>query len=324
MRSSAFAVAASALLLGSLPAVWAQHHHAESEMNMSPPMTFHTSNMTSNHTSNAIPSYYSHEAYSGLMLAHIALMAIGWVFILPIGKHPVQKFPTHKEMKEVMETDWNQGVMLSIARSRYSLPLQFLFLVVNALGVLLVTIYNSNTPDLYPNNSHHKLGWALTWIMSAQTCMALISAYSGRWSRSRSLAYMPVSTEAMAEHQRIHELRPKPQPRYSNDSGHGTESNTESLRSGSSSSLNRDHLPDLNPQYEHDDSEEKQQFFGGSRVDGYLSSKISGVFSNNALRIFDTIYNVIDRLILILGFVALTSGFVTYGGIFVSGDSCGK
>jgi len=47
--------------------------------------------------------------------------------------------------------------MLSIARSRYTLVVQLAFLAVNALGVILVTIYNASTPDFYPNNAHHKL-----------------------------------------------------------------------------------------------------------------------------------------------------------------------
>lgn len=218
-------------------------------------------------------------------------------------------------------------MMLSIARSRYSLLSQFAFLVLNTLGVALVTIYNGSTPDLYPNNAHHRLGWILTWVMCAQACIALISAYTGAWRKDsgEQAAYIPVSTEAMAEHHRIHSLRLKTQYRYSNDSGHGTERNTESLRSHPPSPSDEHielNLPDVRQHYEREDEEAKiqqEQFFlGGGRLDRFMSKKIPGIFSKRVLRILEIIYNTVDRLILILGFVAFTTGIVTYSGIFVS------
>ncbi len=208
--------------------------------------------------------------------------------------------------------------MLSIARSRYTLPMQFLFLSVNAIGLLLATVYNASTPDLYPNNAHHKLGWLLTWVVSAQVMMGLIYAYAGR----KNDGFIPVSTEAMAEHQRIHNLedaRPNLY-RFSNDSGQGTEPNTESLRSESISSQSSDHqLPDARREHEEeDDQEEKQGLMNGTKVDKFLSSKIPGMLLSRVLKVLRFFYNAVDCIILILGFVALTTGGVTYGGFFVS------
>ena len=219
------------------------------------------------------------------------------------------------------------GIMLSIARSRYRLLTQCIFLILNTLGVTLVTIYNGSTPDLYPNNAHHKLGWILTWVMVAQGCMALISAYTGTWNKNsvESSEYVPVSAEAMAEHQHLHSLRLKTHYRYSNDSGHGTERNTESLHSHSSSPLDEHidlSLSNVRQEYEQEleepKAEQKQSFLGGGRMDRFMSKKIPGVFSKRFLRFFEITYNVVDRLILILGFVAFTTGIITYSGIFVS------
>jgi len=213
--------------------------------------------------------------------------------------------------------------MLSISRSRYTLPTQFTFLAINAVGVLLVTIYNARTPDLYPNNAHYKIGWIVTWVISAQVIMGVTSAYArrkGEGHRSERAAFIPVSTEAMAEHQRAHDLRLADTYRFSNDSGQGTEPNTESLRSQSiSSSRSDDHqLPDMSQEHEDADKEvEKQGLMDRNRVDRFLSKRVPGLLSSRVLRVFQFLYNAFDRLILILGFVALTTGIVAYSGIFV-------
>ena len=208
--------------------------------------------------------------------------------------------------------------MLSISRSRYSLPVQFLFLALNIVGVILVTIYNTSTPDLYPNNAHHKLGWILTWVVSAQIGMGVISAYTGRQNAKREI-FNPVSTEAMEEHQRMHNMRLGETYRFSNDSGQGTEPNTESLRSQSISSRGEDELPEACQAPEENDNDvEKQGLMHGSRVDKYLSKRIPELLSRKVLRFLQFFNDVVDRLILILGFAALATGIITYGGLFVS------
>lgn len=212
------------------------------------------------------------------------------------------------------------GVMLSIARSRYTLLVQFVFLALNAVGIVLATIYNASTPDMYPNNSHHKLGWVLTWVVGAQVFIGLISAYTGRQDKEHA-GFIPVSSEAMAEHQRMQDLGFAETYRFSNDSGQGTEPNTESLRSHSISSTG-DEERQLPVARDRDQDEylgsEKRGLLKGSRVDQFLSNKIPGLLSARVLRVFQFFYDVVDRLILILAFVAVTTGFVTYGGLFVS------
>lgn len=205
--------------------------------------------------------------------------------------------------------------MFSISRSRFSFPIQFLFLLVNAGGVLLATIYNASTPDLYPNNAHHKLGWILTWVMSAQAFMGVLHAYA----RKDRQEFTPISTEAIAEHQRVQLLRQGETYRFSNDSGQGTEPNTESLRSNSFASADSiDNLSEVEPEPEEEEQEEKRGLMHGSAVDKYLTKKIPGLISSRVLIILRFFYNAVDRLILIFGFVAITTGIVTYGGLFVS------
>ncbi|PVH76018.1 integral membrane protein [Cadophora sp. DSE1049] len=237
-------------------------------------------------------TYFQYGEHSALMLAHIVLMTIGWVFVLPIS------------------------VMFSISRSRFSLSSQFVFLAVNAIGVLLATIYNANTPDLYPNNAHHKLGWVLTWGTGAQLVMGVIHAYA-RKDRSANAEFTPISAEAITEHQRIHSLRQAQIYRLSNDSGQGTEPNTESLRSTSLTFADSiDNLPELEAE-DKEELEEKHGLMHGTAVDKYLTNKIPALISSRFLRILDFFYNAIDRLVLILGFITIASGIVTYGGFFM-------
>lgn len=39
-----------------------------------------------NDTQEYPPNYFSHPEYRGTLVAHIALMVLGWVFVLPLGE----------------------------------------------------------------------------------------------------------------------------------------------------------------------------------------------------------------------------------------------
>ncbi|KAN0101915.1 integral membrane protein [Hyaloscypha variabilis] len=278
-----------AVLLGLASIAVAHGHDEDMNMNMGMPAMAKPA-ITSGANGTVVETYFHHTEHSGLLAAHIFLLTVAWVFILPIG------------------------VMLSISRSRYSLLVQFVFLAVNGAGVLLSTIYNATTPDLYPNNAHHKVGWILTWITGAQVVLGVISAYTRR--KDDRGALIPVSTANIEQHQRIHDLGQAQMYRFSNDSGQGTEPNTESLRSQSISSTNSDDLADVRLEHE-EEPDEKHGLMHGSKVDKFLSKKIPGLLSSRVLKVFQFFYNFVDRVILILGFVALTTGIVTYGGFFM-------
>merc|ERR1712000_360619 len=265
------------------------------------------------HNEGGEPDYYAMPSYAGLgmhgnmMLAHIVFMVLAWIFILPIG------------------------VMFSVARSRYALPAQFLFLVLNGFGMLFGTIYNINTPDLYENNAHHKIGWIATWIVTAQVIMSLVFHYSGRGKQSEAStperqAFLPVSTENMVQHN----MEPYAECRWSGDSGQGTEaSSTLNSRDASPTKLKRRNTDDSfgkpEPEQEPDDEGEEPlsarhrpqvAWLRINVIDKYLSSRVPNLLSAKILRAIEIVYQVIDRTILILGFIVLTTGVVTYAGMF--------
>ncbi|KAH8887067.1 hypothetical protein GQ53DRAFT_657150 [Thozetella sp. PMI_491] len=248
------------------------------------------------------PTYFAHPDYRGTILAHIALMVVAWVLLLPVA------------------------VMLSLARSRYTLVSQFVFAATNGVGVLLGVIYNKNTPDLYPNNSHYKLGWILTWVIGAQVLISLLNTVAGAFSNPNGQQgqsherqfFIPVSTEAMEEH----DSRYPKTFRFSNDSGQGTEPNTESVRSQSMSSGSASPpipLRDADKEYVDEDDDDIEAHVPALPRSGKmhrLAKMISAKISTKAWKVLLFAYNFIDRTILILGFIALCTGVIAYGRFF--------
>ncbi len=237
--------------------------------------------------------------------------------------------------------------MLSLARSRFTLAAQGLFGALNAGGVLLGLFYKANTPDLYPGNAHSPIGWIATMVVGAQIVVGIIARAAGglRWKRrgdhdddqgsdgraEERQGFIPVSTEAMAEHE---SRFPSPYSRFSNDSGQGTEPRTESLRSHSLSSgsgsptaaaANKELLPPRASDDEedgNDDLEARLPRFPLSRRTRSRAhavvAKVAGKVSDRAYKALVLAYNVVDRTILILGFVALCTGVIAFGRFFVS------
>ncbi|KAK3348095.1 hypothetical protein B0H65DRAFT_165742 [Neurospora tetraspora] len=263
-------------------------------------------------------TYFAHPDHKTAIYAHIALMVLAWVFMLPVG------------------------VMLSIARSRYRLLAQFAFLVTNVGGMLVGIVYNASTPDLYPNNAHHKLGWVVTWLVGAQFVIGLLASVAGVFKKKQSdgssrerQGFMPVSTQAMEEHNSHIKPADNDDYRFSNDSGQGTEPSSDALRSSSRSSSPGDvsrqplalHDVDLHTkEYDDgDDSYDVDSHSGSEPLGPMLPAsgkavstiqKIAGKISERFWKVLILAYNVVDRAILPLGFVALCTGIVTYGRFF--------
>lgn len=225
------------------------------------------------------------------------------------------------------------ATMLSLARSRYTLLVQFVFVAANAFGVLLGVVYNANTPDLYPNNAHHKLGWLVTWVVLAQVAIGLLGRVAGVLQggpSSSSLSrehqsFIPVSSEAMEEHDSRFGV-PK-FFRHSNDSGHGTEPGSDTLRNHSSASgASSPSLPDARKEYDDEDIDLEDADpvtasagkVGRSRD---IVAKVAAKVSSRAWKFLIFGYNFVDRTILILGFITLTTGVATFGRFFVSCSS---
>jgi hypothetical protein len=203
--------------------------------------------------------------------------------------------------------------MLSISRSDLTLPAHILFLGSNALGLLFGFVYNSQTPDLYEHNAHHKIGWIVTCVVSVQVFLALTFVFSSRSGSkqpqsgtSEHAAFLPIATD---EHECPCLPGPMHENSWSRDSGQGT---------GSDSSLPRPSSPSCESQTEYDGVEKPEELSekpSGPRSRFHMSIA-DWLSSNHIRRILDGVYNVIDRIILPLGFIAVATGAVTYGGIF--------
>ncbi|KAI9852529.1 MAG: hypothetical protein M1838_000396 [Thelocarpon superellum] len=301
-----FILSAAAVLSELAPPVDAHgHDHASPGTESGSTGAVSNGTMHSISDSDRVPSYFGLSSYSESISAHIALMITAWVFLLPLC------------------------VMLSIARSRFTFPLQIVFLAVNAGGLVTGTIYNANTPDLYQNNAHHKLGWIVTWMVSGQVALGLVGLYNRHFgSRAGEFvqreSYFPVSVDAMATHQRTHLLQSSHTDRFSEDSGQGTERSSTTLRSptGEEQRSREQLMSDAEEDGQAYDSEglgrgmEKPSFLPGSAAHRFLASKLTGILSRRATRVCMFVYETLNRTILIVGFVALTSGIVTYGGLF--------
>ncbi|KAF9870409.1 hypothetical protein CkaCkLH20_12076 [Colletotrichum karsti] len=256
------------------------------------------------------PTYFALADHAGVMYAHIGAMVLAWVFVLPVA------------------------VMLSVARSRYTLALQFAFLAVNALGVVLGTVYNASTPDLYPNNAHHKLGWLVTWVVSAQVLIGLLGRVAGsfkgenedRNNNNEYQSFIPVSAAAMAEHHRINESRFAHEYRLSNDSGQGTEPCTESLGRHSRSSSSNEASPRISDAHRKEYTEDEEDLEDGrpmpmprtgNGIKAYsILATMTGKISSRVWKVLLFVYNFVDRISLPLGSITLSLGIVTYGRFF--------
>ena len=265
------------------------------------------------------PSYFTHLEYPNWMLAHIAIMVIAWVFLLPIGRHrhappPSLHVAPPRALRSADAPRPSPAVMLSLARARFrALVAQFVFFTANAVGLLCGTVYNSRTPDLYPNNAHHKIGWLATWVMAAQALVGLARAYAPERPAEAARPEMPVRPPHLKR-------ASDASSRFSRDSGYGIELSSPHSTGPPSPDAESARSPErggmLEPMPEDEDAEEKRGLLGHNRVDRYLSRKLRTAGASRAMRLINLAYSVVDRTILLLGFIALATGVVTYGGFF--------
>lgn len=226
------------------------------------------------------------------MYAHIALMILSWVVVLP------------------------PALMLSVARSRYHLPAQIVFHGVNGLALFTGFVYNHSTPDLYTSNSHHPIGWIVTSLTILWTVLSVLVACA-RNKKQQECAINPLrkASRDEVEGDGFEGYVDGPStPCSSRDSGNF---------SGDSRANSSDEIfekKDMYPPYgdeEHGDGEtESTGFLGRKKMNGIFAQATQLIFSirvSMALRISQV---VLEKFLLLLGFLAITSGFVVYGGLF--------
>ncbi|CAD0106620.1 unnamed protein product [Aureobasidium uvarum] len=269
------------LLLAVLPLVAAhddEHERSGMAMDMA-----NTHNMTAAVTPAVPHNYFRYPGFEGWMYAHIALMTIAWAVVLPIA------------------------VVFSVARSRFTIPAQFVFLAVNGLGLFTSIIYNAKTPDFYPGNAHHKMGWAVSWIATAWFLMTFLNLYLARSEKAKERHAM--TTDNIAQYDRLQDHR------WSRDSGHDSATLCSGSRSPSSDSVPLHKLEPLEDVDEEGASEE-QAFIQNNPVDRLLLRRVPRVSSGRALTAFKFIFTLIERCMPVLGFVSLISGGVVFSGLY--------
>lgn len=297
-------VAATLLVLGVLQAASAHGDEAEGGMKMNMDMGMSQVNSTMGEDKLLIwhdfePSYFRHGHYSGWMTTHILTMIVGWILIMPAA------------------------IMLSIARSRYHLPAQIIFHIINGIGIFAGFVYNHATPDLYVVNAHHIMGWVLHAMAISWTILSFCSAFN-EWQKgapSSTFSRRPllstrqnsVTYEHIPPYLDRHSIS-----RFSQDSG-----TLAGSRASSSESMPQKNEP-LSPHTDDDipfdgyeQNEQEQQGFLGNGTVGRMISKhaglVSGAYASAAIRFAQI---VIEKFLILLGFATLDTGFVTYGGIF--------
>lgn len=199
-------------------------------------------------------------------------------------------------------------VMLSISGSRYRTSAQTGFLVLNGVGLALGVIYNAKTPDLYSHNAHHKLGWVISVLVLVQVVTGLL-ANVRRSPHDQAYRSLPQGAVDNTSLPRTRFLRIVP-TRFSQDSGHGTASESSSRSTSYSEESRGDHEFEQVP-LNHD-----QHPYNKSRWSWMQSTKPLSMGSGRVQALLRLYYNAIDRTVLLLGFAALATGWITYGGLF--------
>lgn len=295
LRSEVFFVIA-ALLLGVLPYVAA--HGGEGEDML---MGDYMAELGELSEHKAL-SYFRHPDHWSWHLAHTISMSLAWTICMPLA------------------------IFLSVARSRYHLPAQILFHIVNGLGVLAGFVYNHSTPDLYMNNAHHPLGWVVVAFTIAWTLLSVYVAYgeyqSGRRSSLQQERGRTIRTMARFEPQPPY--NDECSPRDSRDSGQGTERNSASLfgsRQNSTDDVYRKPAEDdrdlgFEDEKLDDEEPERRGFLGNKKLGSLLSKGVRKVSTKRTTMIMRVTQILLEKFLLLLGFAALTSGFIVAGGLF--------
>lgn len=215
--------------------------------------------------------------------------------------------------------------MLSIAKSRYTLALQSTFTALNAVGVALAATYNAKTPDLYPNNSHHKIGWIITLVFSVHVLVNFIGRAANKW-RSRTARnssneehpFLPTTRQDSSFTQSGYYT---PNPLTTNDGGSSSDTEPSSSRNSSVSTICAEdaHLGgEHHKEFRNDDDEfEDVSILSSRHTKAALASTFDRCFSGSAIKCVDIGYKVVDRIILPFGFIALVTGVATFAGFFV-------
>ena len=264
-------------------------------------------------------TYLTLDSQQFAIRAHIALMVVSWFIILPIGK-----FSSCFINCRFVTNTWRAATMLSLAKCRYTQFVRLGFTATNIVGVFCGISYKNQTPDLYPGSVHSAVGWIATGITATQISHVLVGPMAKLFNRiagrdeAKIGGYVLPPIRGNFDDLQGHDDGPGLSRRKSFD----VESLHVNMDDGDTSSDSPLYQEDLR---EAGFASGEGTFFEESDSDRALHHDSSVPPSSKpdltrTQRIMLLIYNVMDRTILIVAFVAFCTGIVTFGGLFVSPD----
>ncbi|KAK6443660.1 hypothetical protein LTR95_000487 [Oleoguttula sp. CCFEE 5521] len=243
------------------------------------------------------PNYFRHPEYAGWIYAHIALMILSWVVVLP------------------------PAIMLSVARSRYSLVAQMVFHALNGAGMVTGFVYSRVTPNLYTGDAHMVIGYVVTsltviWTL-ATTLATLKTSKSTHTGFAGSHAALRHDIPQYAQLQQYEDC--PVEYHSSRDSGNFSSGSRGSSLSESRKEEETSALPPSDESYtDEQNGDNKKTFLGNGLVGHFLARNTARFVGQRIFAVARVEQVMLDKLLLLLGFAAVTSGFVVYGGIFRS------
>lgn len=208
--------------------------------------------------------------------------------------------------------------MLSITRSRATLPLQIAFSILNAVSIFCATVYNARTPDLYPNNAHHKIGWIITLVFCGQISIGL-SGSIAKIIRNFGSKELSDASESRAFLLAASNSR---EQSMGFEDAQEVSPTSPSFRNSSVSTAYDETAGDL-PDPKDYDLETYDEAFdtppstSNDNLHRLLPSRAVTVVFSQMQRFLVLFYRVVDRIILPFGFVALATGIITFARFFV-------
>jgi len=201
-----------------------------------------------------------------------------------------------------------------LSKSHLYYPTQLAFVGCNVLGIACSIMYNMRTPDLYPNNVHHKIGWMIMGLLTVHTVMGVLwmrpPGPVGTVGSMRKLGSSYTPLYSCADEEELDDLVVSPR-RTSGDSGLGAErpsSPSEHLAAlGHDCGYHRERGPDF-----------FYRVTGLMRVGSFLQCHVPCIFTPSVVRVGGVLSSLIMHLLPIIGFVQVTAGLVVVTGIFVS------
>lgn len=203
--------------------------------------------------------------------------------------------------------------MLFLAGSRLHLPAQALFLIMTAVGIVFSTIYNSLTPDLYPNNSHHKMGWALVLILAAQAIMGVLGVTIKKvtgparnyGSNDERAGFMAVPVDSPTDSVESHYYRRSASSSIRRDSH---ETNDEEVHLGNH---------DWNQVPVMDEKNPGSGMLSTEGLERALQKHAPFVFNDRVVAGCEFFYSLVAYFMVALAFTQICLGIITASGIFV-------